>query len=223
MPRSQSVTHNKPFRINPLESTSRGVAARRLLTGLLFLVIPAATQAQVSFFTPPTYAGYGNIFVADFNGDGKPDLLSADANLQLGNGDGTFSPGTPLPGYPLSPGVLAVADFNGDGKPDVLEQGTGRLLVLLGNGDGTFQAPSPTVIGITLFPVAAVDLNGDEKADVVGISGTNNLLVYISNGDGTFAPGVSYNLNLGAYFNPALTFGDFNGDVKLDVAVITTG
>ena len=40
---SQFVTHNR-FGINPLESSSRGVVVRRLLTGLLFLVIPAATQ-----------------------------------------------------------------------------------------------------------------------------------------------------------------------------------
>ncbi|HVR23421.1 MAG TPA: VCBS repeat-containing protein [Candidatus Polarisedimenticolia bacterium] len=106
--------------------------------GLVVLSLP--TQSQVSFFQPPTYGGAGNEFVFDFNGDGKPDILTSDGTMNLGNGDGTFRLGTPVSTFPAV--VLAVGDFNGDGKPDVLEQGTGTLLVLLGNGDGTFQAPT---------------------------------------------------------------------------------
>src|SRR5580692_7275105 len=98
----------------------------------MFVVLSLSVQAQVSFFQPPTYAGAGNVFVADFNGDGKPDILTSDGTMNLGNGDGTFTPGVSLSGTNIA--VLAVADFNGDGRPDVLEQGTGTLLVLLGNG-----------------------------------------------------------------------------------------
>src|SRR6202007_3320246 len=124
-----------------------------------------------------TYAGTGNVFVADFNQDGKPDLLITDGTLNLGNGDGTFRLGTPVSGT-----VLAVADFNGDGRPDVLEQGTGTLLVLLGNGDGTFQVPPiSTNSGASLTAVGAIDLTGGGKADVVGIF-NNSLYVYLSNG-----------------------------------------
>jgi hypothetical protein len=106
-----------------------------LFFSLVDLSLPA--RAQVSFFQPPTYAdrtsGGRQLFVADFNRDGKPDILVSDGTLNLGNGDGTFKLGTPV-STPVSGGVLAVADFNGDGKPDVLEQGTGTLLVLQGNG-----------------------------------------------------------------------------------------
>jgi hypothetical protein len=140
---------------------------------LLSSVISLSVQAQVSFFQPPTYSGAGAAFVADFNGDGKPDILTADGTMNLGNGDGTF-----MIGKAVSGSVLAVADFNGDGKADVLEQGTGTLLVLLGNGDGTFQAAISTASGASLSPVAAADLNGDGRADVVGIF-NNQLYVYI--------------------------------------------
>ncbi|WP_433967702.1 FG-GAP-like repeat-containing protein [Tunturiibacter gelidiferens] len=94
------------------------------------------------------------IQAVDLNGDGLPDLLSADsstANLQvrpyLNKGDGTFQAGTLIPGtygsLSDSPLVL-VADFNGDGVPDVVSlegynanalpegrAGTNRLLLIL--------------------------------------------------------------------------------------------
>jgi len=180
---------------------------------LLLLVLSVPAQGQVSFFRTPTYSGYDTLFVADFNGDGKPDILSYDGTLNLGNGDGTFTLGTPVSGY-----VLAVADFNGDGKPDVLEQGTGTLLVLLGNGDGTFQAPISTPSGAALVTQAAADLNGDGKADVVGVF-NNSLYVYISNGDGTFKTAVPYSLGIPPTSAALLSLGDLNGDGNVDVAV----
>ena len=181
---------------------------------LLFSLTSLRLPAQVSFFQPPTYAaGNGTLFVADFNDDGKPDILTSVGTLNLGHGDGTFTTGTQVTGTPL-----AVADFNGDGKPDILEQGTGTLLVLLGNGDGTFQAPISSPSAASLSVAAAADLNGDGKADAVGVY-NGSMLVYISNGDGTFAPGVSYNLEASSVNAPVIAFGDFNGDHNPDVVV----
>jgi hypothetical protein len=193
----------------------------------IFIVFSSPVQAQVSFFQTPTFpncssSSYANLFVADFNGDGKPDLLCSDGTLSLGNGDGTFTLSTPV-SLNNSQGIAAVADFNGDGKADVLETGpSGTLLVLLGNGDGTFQAPVSSV-GAIFQPVATVDLNGDGKADVVGIYAGNpngTLNVCISNGDGTFKQGVPYSLGSTGYAS-AVSAGDFNGDGRLDVAVYT--
>ena len=79
-----------------------------------------------------------SVVVADFNGDGKPDLVTANAGsnsvtVLLGNGDGTFA-------APLSfaagtdPLFAAVGDLTGDGIPDlaVANNSTSSVAVLLG-------------------------------------------------------------------------------------------
>jgi len=193
------------------------------------LILAGPVQAQISFYQPMTvtdcsYAGNGGskLFVADFNGDGMPDLLCSDGTLNLGNGDGTFKPG---PSVPLvSPnqapqGILAVADFNGDNKQDVLEEGTtGTFLVLPGNGDGTFGTAISSSVGVNLLPIAASDLNGDARPDIVGIY-SGIIYVSLSNGDGTFKAGVPLSLGSLTVQN-LLSLGDFNNDQKTDISLV---
>jgi len=217
-----SVGQRTRFRLQSTRALG-GAMKRELLRlaiiALLLCVLSFPVQAQVSFVQPPLYSGGGYAqFIADFNGDGKPDILTSDGTLNLGNGDGTFTLGTSLSSTSVP--IRAVADFNGDGKPDVLEfnYNNGMLMVLLGNGDGTFQAPISTFANANLQVFAAADVNGDGIADVVAVF-TASVYVYINNGDGTFKPGVTYPLGgITAGFE-SIQFGDFNGDGKTDIEV----
>jgi hypothetical protein len=157
-----------------------------------------------------------NIAVADFNGDGKPDIL-LNTMVFLGNGDGTFQ--APLTTIPNTASPDAVADVNGDGKPDVLVIVGGAVIVYLGKGDGTFTT---TNLGYgnsgTVLTVA--DLNGDHKLDILlstssssGSSGSPSVL--LGNGDGTFhAPIFS-----GISVEGPIILADVNGDNKPDALV----
>src|SRR5258708_4278262 len=131
----------------------------------------AHAQTQNLFFQPPTYPGFGQIVTADFDNDGKPDLVAADGTVLLGNGDGTFRQGTlwSITGLAYGAGNIATGDFNGDGKADLLVFSSTFLYVLLGNGDGTFKAAIRTNMGAAASSVIAVDVNGDGKADVLAI------------------------------------------------------
>ena len=117
---------------------------------------------------PTSLSSFGGVeFSADFNGDGKPDLLSAQ-QLALGNGDGTFNVLPVLSGFFDAVGL---ADFNGDGKLDLAVSGNGTELgVQLGNGDGTFgpfiTVPLPSLTSVPGFPLFT-DMNGDSLADIV--------------------------------------------------------
>ena len=181
--------------------------------------------AAVTYPVGPAGAEPFGIAAADFNGDGKQDLVVANFNtstlvIVLGNGDGSFgSPATYTVGN--SPNALVVGDFNGDGKMDVAtSNGDNTISVLLGNGDGSFAAAS-----IGTYPVggedpdsiAVGDFNGDGKLDLVVSNVTSgDVSILLGKGDGTFAAASIYPVGQGPQ---AVVAGDFNGDGKLDLAV----
>ncbi len=142
-----------------------------------------------TFQAPITYtaaARSGFVTVADFNGDGIPDLAVANSTsgtvgIWLGNGDGTFQP--PV-NYVASPYALfvAVADFNGDGIPDLAVAGTNAISILLGHGDGTFGTALSYFGGDVPSPLVVEDFNGDGLPDLLARN-QGGLIVLFNAGD----------------------------------------
>jgi uncharacterized protein (TIGR03437 family) len=133
------------------------------------------TQAPASPFAVGENPSF--VVVADFNGDGNPDLAIANitsnnVTVLLGNGTGFF---TPAPGSPFavgtSPVSMAMADFNGDLIPDlaIANFGSNNVTVLLGAGTGAFKPAtgSPYMSGGTSpRSIAVGDFNADGLPDL---------------------------------------------------------
>ncbi len=173
----------------------------------------------------PTQLSYF-LAVADFNGDGNLDIVTADDNLgpstvsvYLGNGDGTFKT-PPVVSSTTNPNVfVVVGDFNGDGKPDIAVIDLPYISVLLGNGDGTFGPPSDNSSLAGAKWLAVADFNNDHKLDVLatGQFGAGyNIGVLLGNGDGTLQNSLSQST---IYVPAAVAAGDVNGDGKMDAVL----
>ncbi|MEO8135548.1 MAG: VCBS repeat-containing protein [Betaproteobacteria bacterium] len=184
----------------------------------------------------------GLFVVADFTGDGKPDLLTASGFLLPGQGDGGF--GAPVKAVDLLslnyPAVnLAVGDFNGDGKLDVAFMSLFKhpfISIALGNGNGAFTLKETYASILGGDYLSVTDIDGDGNADIVvglagaGVYGQNPgsgtvMQFLLGRGDGTFAgapaiPGVGLGLGTG---KPVFALADFNGDGYPDLAVPPAG
>ncbi len=202
--------------------------ALNLLLGLLLSATTTRAQGCATpSFGAATNFGVGrapiSVAVGDFNGDGQPDLATANffsnnVSVLLGNGAGGFGGATNF-GAGDFPQSVAVGDFNGDGKPDLAtaNEDSNNVSVLLGNGDGSFGAATNFGVGITPDSVAVGDFNGDGKPDLaVANYNSGNVSVLLGNGMGGFGAAT----NFGAGAGPSsVAVGDFNGDGQPDLAV----
>jgi hypothetical protein len=196
-----------------------------------------------TFRPPMTYSvGQGASFqffqiaVGDLNADGKLDFVVSDYDdnnvaVFMGNGDGTFQPEVTYVAGP-NPTSITIADLNGDGKPDLVVTnqnctaggppcGMGTVSILLGNGDGTFRSQVEYPAGSAPNWVTVGDFNRDGRLDLAvadgNAGGPSTVSILINNGNGTFPAPVSYPLNANA---ASIATADFNGDGKLDLAVV---
>jgi hypothetical protein len=182
-----------------------------------------------------------NIATADFNGDGFPDTaqsLSGGANgmigINLGSSHGVLGAASLVTASTCANNLVewvAAGDVNGDGKADLVATmqdaafagcQNNTVAVMLGLGTGKFKPAAyyPTSSTAQEGGVYLVDMNGDGKLDIVTGNADGSISVLLNNGNGTFKTG-TLNTSLSSIFiyGISLTFADFNGDGKMDVAV----
>ena len=190
-------------------------------------IFPSATTMPVGSLPLSVAAG-------DLNGDGFPDLVTANffgntATVVMGNGDGTFGAGLDLPMLPpgskdiVGPVQAAIGDLNGDGHNDIVIGVNASIAVFLNDGAGNFagggEGGSASYYGYggQIRGVVIANFNdGDAFPDIIYSSRDDSSLnVLLGVGDGTFGDPVS----LYTFGGPVgAVVRDFNKDGYLDVA-----
>lgn len=172
-----------------------------------------------------TGRGPVSVAIGDLNGDGKPDLATANngegvntVSVLLNQRDGSFQPKVDYRTGP-SPQSVAIGDVNGDGKPDLATANwtdeVNTVSVLWNRGDGSFEPKRDYRTDGGPDSVAIGDLSGDGKPDLATANFGSSVSVLLNQGDGSFGANVDYRTGRGA---ESIAIGDLNGDGKPDLA-----
>lgn len=199
-------------------------------------------------FGPPTayafpsgMAASPSLGFADFNGDGKVDIVAPitgknELAVYLGNGNGTFQAaklqsGVLPSGYSFQNAAPVAADFNHDGKIDLVAiayntSGVNSAVVLEGDGNGSFTYKSDIYnvpSGDMVAELTGGDFDADNNADIAigtnascdqGAASCNGAAhVFYGNGNFGFTETTPYSTSGGL----SIYSGDLNGDGRTDL------
>lgn len=192
-----------------------------------------ATSADATFTTTASLFGAADAFGAgththsvvlrDLNGDGKTDVVTANAgadsiSVLLGDGLGGFAPAVSY-ATGSQPKSVALGDVTGDGKLDAVtaNQGDSTISVLAGNGAGGFGAKTDLAGCTNAHEVTLATLDNNASLDIACAGwGAPFMGVLLNNGSGGFAPMVSYAAGAAPH---SIAAAHLNNDAALDLAV----
>jgi hypothetical protein len=158
--------------------------------------------------------------VADFNGDGKLDVITTSVgagtvSVLLGRGDGTLTP--PIvhaAGSSLC--AVAVGDFNGDGRPDVAATDSGSNTVSILLNDGAW--PDLNAPWLQIRDVTVTEGNTGTVAAVFTVTlsaaSDQDVTVRYATANGTATAGSDYQARSGTLSIPA---GQTTGTISVPV------
>lgn len=198
-------------------------------------------------FTPASgspitgFSGPVSIAVAQFRTVGnRLDLAVANSSnntvsILLGNGDGTFTVGTPV-SVTASPQAVVAADFDADGTQDLAvavnpssNPTQNNIALFQGNGDGTFVA-SPVILstgGSTPLYLVAFDLYRHSKPDLAVSNAASNTVSVFSNtstsGTISFGAPTSLATGMSPHGIAAGNFNDSQGNPAPGIGVANQG
>lgn len=214
-------------------------------TGRLAIATANFQSNSVSFgsaFTSLGAIGPIDIAAADIDGDGKTDIISANA---LGFGISVFQ-NTNIFSTSLSfaarvdfttgfqPMALAAGDIDGDGKPDIvvansnIDSTFGLAILRNTSTTGTIDANSfaPAInftTGQQAKDVALADVDGDGKLDVIVVNQNANTISVLRNtatAGSITAASLAPKVDFATGIKPrSVAVGDLNGDAKPDIVV----
>ncbi|RYE16113.1 MAG: hypothetical protein EOP51_26430, partial [Sphingobacteriales bacterium] len=226
--------------------------------GKLELIVAEAGSSKVSIYRNTSLTGSLNassfsnkvdfptgpnpafVVVKDINGDGKPDILTAN----FGSNSISILRNTSSPGAITSatfagkvdfvtgakPSSLSIADIDNDGKPDIAVANSGSNTISVfknigskGNPFAIVFAKTDFVVGPNPTSVILSDIDDDNKPDIVTtLFGVNKIAIlpnvteWTKINDLSFGNKTEFVTGLAPQY---LTVGDLSGDGKPDVIV----
>jgi hypothetical protein len=219
---------------NRIEAVASGLSG----SPLTFSAFPAGFAASVDFNSGGSAV---NVAIADLNGDGTPDLATANSAPTFSVLLNTTDTNATTPSFRASvdfatasePGPVAIGDINGDGKPDVAAvldfSNTVSVFLNTTPTDATlpsFETPFDFTTGSSPDFVAIGDVNGDGKPDLIVVNRGASTVSVLLNTTAMNATMASFAANVDfttGSVPDCVAIGDINGDGKPDLVVVNSG
>jgi len=205
-----------------------------------------ASGASTAAYSAPQAFATGSapsaIAAADFNGDGRSDLVvtNSSANtvsvlLNATTVNATSASFRAQRSFATggNPQAVAIADVNADGRPDVIvaNAADNSVSVLLGTtapGSTTASLANQQVFPAGSMPqgIAAADVNGDGRPDLIVSNGSAGTVSVLLNGTNPGTPGSYFTMPTAFTVGTtprAVIASDLDGDGRADLAVANAG
>ena len=204
-------------------------------TAIVGSITTGSFAAKVDFTTNPECR---SLAIGDIDGDGKPDLVTANAgsnNISILRNTTTIGAinsssfaakvDIATAGHPW---FVAIGDLNGDGKPDVaVANSNGNNISIFRNTATTgiinansFATQIDYATGTTPFSVAIGDIDGDGKPDIAVANSNSNNVSILRNTSAGNTIGLAAKVDLTTGTLPqSVAIGDLDGDGKPDLAI----